>query len=62
MLYRVVECLKECGVDVEEIQKEHASIIAVGNQNVHNLPFWSNIYGHDTDDEELAQIYTQLEI
>ena len=66
VLYKMVECLEECGVDVEEIQKEHASIIAVGNQNenqsVRNSPFWSNIYGHDADDEELAQICTQLEI
>lgn len=24
------------------------------------LPFWSNMYGHDADDEELKQIYGQL--
>ena len=66
VLYKMVECIKECGVDVEEIQKEHASIIAVGkqneNQNVRNSPFWSNLYAHDADDEEIAQIYAQLEI
>lgn len=66
VLYKIVECLEECGVDDEKIQKEHASIIAVGNQNekqdVRNSPFWSNLYGHDADDEELAQIFMQLEI
>lgn len=38
----------------------NASIIAFGNQsesqNVVNSPFWSNMYGHDADDEELKQI------
>lgn len=47
-------------MDVEEIHKEHASIIAFGNQsesqNVVNSPFWSNMYGHDADDEELKQM------
>ena len=51
-------------MDVEEIHKEHASIIAFGNQsesqNVVNSPFWLNMYGHDADDEELKQIYGQL--
>lgn len=66
VLYKTVECLKECGLNVEEIPKEHASIIALGNQNenqnVHKSPFWSNLYGHDANDEELEQIYKQLEI
>lgn len=66
VLYKTVECLKECGLNVEVIPKEHASIIALGNQNenqnVLKSPFWSNLYGHDANDEELEQIYNQLEI
>lgn len=64
VLFKIIKCLRECGMDVEEIHKEHASIIAFGNQsesqNVVNSPFWSNMYGHDADDEELKQIYGQL--
>ena len=64
VLFKIIKCLRECGMDVEEIHKEHASIIAFGNQserhNDVNLPFWSNIYWHDADDEELKQIYRQL--
>ena len=54
VLFKIIKCLRECGMDVEEIHKEHASIIAFGNQsesqNVVNSPFWSNMYGHDADD------------
>ena len=59
VLFKIIKCLRECGMDVEEIHKEHASIIAFGNQsesqNVVNSPFWSNMYGHDADDEELKK-------
>ena len=64
VLFKIIKCLRECGMDVEEIHKEHASIIAFGNQsesqNVVNSPFGLNMYGHDADDEELKQIYGQL--
>lgn len=65
VLLEITKCLKECGVDVEETQIERASIISFGNkkdsQNVIKSPFWSNIYVHDATDEELKQMYSQLE-
>ena len=65
VLLEITKCLKECGMDVEETQIERASIISLGNkkdsQNVIKSPFWSNIYGHDATDEELKQMYSQLE-
>lgn len=62
VLYKMVECIKECGVDVEEIQKECAGIIAVGkqneNQNVCNMDahiFSANILITQTADFTNAQ-------
>lgn len=64
VLFRIMKCLEECGVTLEDSEKERASIIAVGKQwegqNVKNSPYWSNIYGHDAEAEELDQMYAQL--
>lgn len=64
VLFRIMKCLEECGVTLEDSEKERASIIAVGKpwegQNVKNSPYWSNIYGHDAEADELDQMYAQL--
>lgn len=66
VLFKTMDCIMQCGMEAVVIEKKHASVIALGNQtenqNVINSPFWSNVYGHDANDDELLQIYSQLNL
>lgn len=62
LVLELAKVLEECGVTtIPRIDKTKAAVLYMGDpsqntQNIHASPYWSNIYGHDATNAEIAKL------
>lgn len=65
VLFMLYACLSDYNeLFFEEIKKDRATVVYLGdkdenNQQMINVPYWTNLYGHDADEKELAKIKSE---
>lgn len=67
VIFKVYDLLKWCGEEyVEPTEQKRATVLYLGDkeksvQAIKKSEYWSNLYGHDAEDEDIDKIVGQLE-